>query len=118
CCNTNPAPCPCPTKLDVNASIFLSNSATRLSVFFCLFRDGAVTTHCRPVFAQRVQPRPPPGPVLGSGSQRTFSWRQASHARGRLASSGSWSSTWWGIEAEAGVFIPPYTVPRDPDPWL
>ena len=68
-------------KLAVRASIFLSSSATLLSVFFCLFRLGAVMTHLRFAFRHLLQ-----GPVPGSGSHLTLSPRHASQALGRLVS--------------------------------
>lgn len=68
-------------RLAVRASIFLSNSATLLSVFFCLFRLGAVITQLRFAFLHLLQ-----GPVPGSGSHLTFSPRHASQALGRLVS--------------------------------
>jgi len=68
----------------VKASIFFSSSATLLSVFFCLFRLGAVTTQFRLAFAHLLQGR------LGSSwSHRTLSPRQASQALDRFGSFGS-----------------------------
>lgn len=82
CCDTFPPDLAC--NVAVKASIFFSKSATRLSVFFCLFLVGAVTTQFLPAFRHRLH-----GCVssLGSGSQRTLSPLQASHARAFLASS-------------------------------
>lgn len=89
-----PAPTPTPTlaprlacRLAVRASIFFSSSATRLSVFFCLFLVGCVTRHSRPAFAHRLHG---PSGLSRSGSHLTLRPRQASQARGRLGSLGSW----------------------------
>ena len=81
-------------KLAVNASIFFSNSATRLSVFFCLLRVGAVTTHSLPVLTHRLHV--PRGSCV-SGSQRTFRLRHASQARGGRGASCSWSWSFSGL---------------------
>src|SRR5256885_9060148 len=70
----------------VNASIFFSNSATRLSVFFWRFRLGAVTIHCLFAFAHLLHE---PVGLFSSGSQRTLSCRHASQARERFRSLGS-----------------------------
>ncbi|RDA85782.1 hypothetical protein CP532_6325 [Ophiocordyceps camponoti-leonardi (nom. inval.)] len=70
-----------PCKLAVRASILRSSSETRLSVFFCRLRVGAVTTHRLPALAHRRHSSPP-----SSGSHRTLSARQASQARGFFAS--------------------------------
>jgi hypothetical protein len=67
----------------VKASILRSNSATRLSVFFCRFRVGCVTMHDLPALAHRLHGS---SGLLRSGSQRTLSCRQASQARGRFKS--------------------------------
>src|SRR5271163_1402661 len=68
-------------RLAVRALILFSNSSTRLSDFFCLLRLGAVTTQLRFAFAHLLQG---PSGLVGSGSQRTFSPRQASHALDRF----------------------------------
>ena len=86
-------------KLAVKASIFFSRSETRLSVFFCRFLVGTVTTQFRPAFLHRLQ-----GPSLGSGSQRTFRPLQASQALDFLGSLGSCSAS------SVALAAPPLTV--------
>jgi hypothetical protein len=62
----------------------LSNSATLLSVFFCLFLLGTVITHCRPALAHLRQA--PSGLFVSSSSDLLP--LQPSQARGRFGSVG------------------------------
>src|ERR1700712_3660669 len=77
---------PFAARVAVRASIFFSSSATRLSVFFCVFLLGAVTMHVLLAFAHLLQD---PVGWLSSGSHLTLSCRHASQARGRFMSLGS-----------------------------
>lgn len=87
-------------KLAASRSIFLSSSATRLTLLspapparFCLFRAGSVTTHALLALAQRLHGPVPVGSTSGgSGSQRTLSARQGSQAR-------CFFEAEWGLES-------------------
>src|SRR3569833_1272537 len=111
CPQPPPPPMPPPReacRLAVSASIFFSSSATRLSVFFCLFLVGCVTTQLRPALAHRRQG---PSGSAGSGSHRTLSPRQASHARGFLASAPSTPPPPTIITPPSGDAAPPPPPP-------
>lgn len=81
-CLSSGVPDFCAWRVCVKASILRSSSATLLSAFFWRFLVGGVVMHGRPAFAHRLHD------TSGrSWSQRTFSPRHESHARGRLLSS-------------------------------